>query len=259
METGALTGYFDVAQVVLYVFWIFFAGLVYYLRREDKREGYPLERERPGPGRRVRIQGFPALPRPKLFRLGHGQGTVAAPRASNEPSIHSEPSAPWPGSPLQPLGNPMLSGVGPSAYALRSERPDLTIDGHPRIVPMRVATDFSVESRDPDPRGRTAVGADGETGGVIQDIWVDRSEPQARYLEVETAPAGRRVLVPIPLVTINRLARRVTVRSVLGRQFADAPSLASPDQVSLREEDQASAYFASGNLFATTKRSEPLL
>ena len=45
MTTGAITGYIDVAQLVLYVFWIFFIGLVIYLRREDKREGYPLEAE----------------------------------------------------------------------------------------------------------------------------------------------------------------------------------------------------------------------
>ena len=31
--------YMDVAQVTLYVFWIFFACLIFYLRREDKREG----------------------------------------------------------------------------------------------------------------------------------------------------------------------------------------------------------------------------
>jgi photosynthetic reaction center H subunit len=42
METGAITSYIDVAQVVLYAFWIFFAGLIYYLHQEDKREGYPL-------------------------------------------------------------------------------------------------------------------------------------------------------------------------------------------------------------------------
>jgi len=32
--TGAITGYIDVAQLTLYAFWIFFAGLVFYLRRE---------------------------------------------------------------------------------------------------------------------------------------------------------------------------------------------------------------------------------
>ncbi len=40
MQDGA---YLDVAQVTLYVFWIFFGCLIYYLRREDKREGYPLD------------------------------------------------------------------------------------------------------------------------------------------------------------------------------------------------------------------------
>ena len=43
METGAITPYIDVAQVVLYVFWAFFAGLIYYLQREAHREGYPME------------------------------------------------------------------------------------------------------------------------------------------------------------------------------------------------------------------------
>ena len=45
MIRGAITSNIDVAQVVLYAFWIFFAGLVFYLRREDRREGYPLESE----------------------------------------------------------------------------------------------------------------------------------------------------------------------------------------------------------------------
>ena len=33
MPRGEITGYVDVAQVVLYAFWLFFAGLVFYLRR----------------------------------------------------------------------------------------------------------------------------------------------------------------------------------------------------------------------------------
>lgn len=57
------TEYFDLAQVALYAFWIFFFGLVYYLRREDKREGYPLMTDRPG----VVAHGFPRSPGPKSF------------------------------------------------------------------------------------------------------------------------------------------------------------------------------------------------
>ena len=41
-------GNFDLAQLSLYLFWLFFAGLVIYLQRENMREGYPLESEQGG-------------------------------------------------------------------------------------------------------------------------------------------------------------------------------------------------------------------
>jgi photosynthetic reaction center H subunit len=52
----------DVAQVAIYLFWFFFAALVFYLRREDHREGYPLRNEKG-----ERLTGFPAPPPAKLF------------------------------------------------------------------------------------------------------------------------------------------------------------------------------------------------
>ena len=41
-----IVGSIDLALIALYAFWIFFAGLIFYLRREDKREGYPLVSDR---------------------------------------------------------------------------------------------------------------------------------------------------------------------------------------------------------------------
>jgi photosynthetic reaction center H subunit len=258
METGAITGYIDVAQLVLYAFWIFFFGLVVYLRLEDKREGYPLESGRTTrSGGRVIVQGFPAVPPPKTFRLAHG-GTAMAPRVTSEPALRAAPSAPWSGSPLEPTGNPMTDGVGPAAYALRAETPDMTWDGRPRIVPLRVASDHVVESRDPDPRGMKVFGADGRVGGTVRDLWVDRSEPQFRYLEVEVA-GGRHVLLPVYYMTVDGRRREVRVKAIMGHQFADAPGLANPDQVTLREEDRIGAYYASGHLYAEPSRQEPLL
>ena len=67
---GQIVGSIDAAQVTLYVFWIFFAGLIIYLRREDKREGYPLESDRRGG---VIVQGYPPTPRPKAFRMPNGE------------------------------------------------------------------------------------------------------------------------------------------------------------------------------------------
>lgn len=53
----------DVAQLAIWLFWGFFAALVFYLRREDKREGYLRDHENPGGVAR----GFPAPPGPKKF------------------------------------------------------------------------------------------------------------------------------------------------------------------------------------------------
>jgi photosynthetic reaction center H subunit len=256
MKTGAITGYIDVAQIALYAFWIFFACLILYLRREDKREGYPLESDRSGG--RVRVQGFPSVPTPKTFTLADGS-TVQAPR-SERPArpILARPYGSYLGAPLHPTGNPMLDGVGPASYAQRADHPDLTVTGEPLIVPMRVAAGYTVSSSDPDPRGMEVYGADRELGGTVYDIWVDRAEPQIRYLEVATQ-AGRHVLLPITFAKIHGARRRVAVRSILGSQFATVPSLASPDQVTMLEEDQITAYYASGNLYATPARAEPFL
>jgi len=261
MTIGAITSYIDVAQLVLYAFWIFFAGLIFYLRREDKREGYPLESDRSG---HVSVVGYPALPDPKVFKLAHG-GTYEAPNNQRDTrEVAAEPVAPWPGAPLQPTGDAMRDAVGSAAYAERSDTPDLTLHGDPKIVPMRVATDFTVERRDPDPRGMEVVGADGGVGGEVTDIWVDRSEPQVRYLEVSLAEGGDTVLLPIGLARVVRAPNvrkrgQVRVKSILASQFKDVPRTASGDQVTLLEEDKICAYYAGGHLYATRARQESWL
>jgi photosynthetic reaction center H subunit len=251
MQTGAITGYIDVAQVALYVFWVFFFGLIFWLRREDKREGYPLVTEIPG----ERVVGFPPLPASKTYLLAQG-GTVTTPRAySPQPSFDATPLAAWPGAPLQPIGNAMLAGTGPAASAIRADTPDLMFTGAARIVPLRVATDHFIDPEGPDPRGMEVAGADGVVAGVISDIWVDRTEMTVRYLEMSLA-AGPSILIPAPLVRING---QVLVQSIMGAQFADAPMLASADVVTLREEDKIQAYFASGHLYADPSRWEPII
>lgn len=255
MNTGAVTGYIDVAQIVLYAFWIFFAGLIIYLRKEDKREGYPLESDRSGS---IKVQGFPAMPTPKTFHLAGG-GTVQAPRAEHDSRpIAAKPSGAHMGAPLVPSGNPMLDAVGPAAYAERAQIPDHTIDGSPLIVPVRSAPGFAICGRDPDPRGMSVYGADQERGGVVSDIWVDRAEPQIRYLEVQTA-GERRVLLPMTFAKIDGRRNCVNVLAILGQQFSRVPGTASPDQVTRREEDQIAAYYAGGKLYATPARAEPYL
>lgn len=59
--------YIDFPTILIYLFWLFFAGLILYLHRENKREGYPLESDR----RAVVVQGYPAVPSPRPPRVKH--------------------------------------------------------------------------------------------------------------------------------------------------------------------------------------------
>jgi len=258
MPKGAITGYIDVAQVVLYAFWIFFAGLIFYLRREDKREGYPLESDRSD---RITVQGFPAFPGSKSFPMADGSiRTVPSVKADRRDA----PVAPllgWPGSPMEPTGDPMKDGVGPASYADRDDVPEHAVDGAPVIVPLRALSDLSIVPIDADPRGMAIVGADGHSPGAVKDVWIDRAESLIRYLEVDVnTPAGpRTALVPMTMARVWPSSRTVKVRSITAEQFADVPALANQNQVTKREEDRIVGYYAGGTLYATPQRMGPLL
>lgn len=257
MQTGAITPYIDVAQLVLYAFWIFFAALIWYLIKENKREGYPLVTNRPG----ERPTGLVPVPSPKTFLLPNGK-TKSVPW--NEPLevLNARQSAPWEGAPIMPLGNPMQDGLGPASYTQRDNEPEKMPEGEDRIVPIRIAHGYSVASEDPDPRGAPVITLDGKTAGTVVDLWVDLADQQLVWYEADAATTPtRRVMFPATLVCVqgSGSAIKVKVASVTAQQFAEAPSLAEPNRISPREEDRLMAYFASGHLYATPQRSEPYL
>jgi len=255
MQTGAITAYIDVAQLALYAFWIFFAGLIFYLHRENKREGYPLENERSGS---IRVQGFPSMPTPKTFQLPHG-GTFSAPNDKRDTrTINAQPVGNWPGAPLEPMGDPMLAEVGPGAYAERADTPDLTVDGQPKIVPLRRAAGFALAAGDPDPRGLPVVGGDGSVAGQVTDVWVDTSETLIRYYEANVN--GRAVLIPNTFAKVGKGRNAaLTVRSIHARHFQNVPGTRSADQITFLEEEKIAAYYGAGTLYADPGRAEPFL
>lgn len=250
MQTGAFTEYADVAQLVLYAFWLFFAGLIYYLVRENHREGYPMETEAGGP----KVTGWP-VPAPKQYKLQSGE-TVTVPDGRPERELAAEPAHSWTGAPLVPTGNPMLDGIGPGAYVLRHDEPDVTFEGKPKIVPLGKAEGYDVYAGDTDPRGLPVYGADGEQGGKVVDLWIDLAENLFRYLEVDVA-GGRRILLPMNFARVRRDA--VHVGAILGQQFADVPGTRSPGLVTMLEEERIQAYFGAGTLYAEPSRAEPLV
>ena len=253
METGAITQYVDVAQLVLYAFWLFFFGLVYYLLRENHREGYPMD---PGRENGPVTGGWPKVPPSKVYKLADDREFLSPDPNRADGTYSAQPSRRGIGAPLEPVGDPLLAGVGPGAWAARADHPDMTFDGHVKIVPLRAADDHGVAIQDTDPRGRPVLGADGEQAGTVKDLWVDKAEMMFRYIEVQLA-AGNSVLLPMNFARIRKTG--VEVQALLAAQFANVPATKVPDQVTLLEEEKITAYYGAGTLYAPPDRQEPLL
>ena len=150
----------------------------------------------------------------------------------------------------------MVDGLGPAAWANRADQPDLTVDGRPRIVPLRIDPEHSVVSKDPTPVGKPVYGCDGKKGGTVVDMWVDRAEPMFRYAELDVM--GKRVLLPMTMARVLK-SGELNVRSIRSDQFQQVPTLANPDQVTLQEEDRITAFYGGGTLYAMPNRQEPRL
>lgn len=255
MGTGAITSYVDVAQLTLYAFWIFFAGLIYYLQRESKREGFPLETDLPD-GRVVVTNGLIDMPPAKTYKMKHGDDVTLPNDFRSPQTLNARPAHGWAGAPLEPVGDPMLAGVGPGAWADRADRVDVDDEGEPKIRPLRLLPEHGVAGKSPDPRGMQVTGGDGEVGGVVKDLWLDQSDMLFRYLEVETA-SGQRVLVPMNFCRVTRAG--VHVRAVMSEQFAQTPMPRSMEQITMLEEERIVAYYGAGTLYAHPDRAEPLI
>lgn len=257
MTNVHLVGGLDIAELTFFAFFLFFLGLVWYLRGEDRREGYPTEDDVTGSAHGGAEPLF--FKPPKTFKLPHGLGQVTTPTANERDELPTNvlPRV-WPGEPLDVVGEKLTSGLGPASIAQRADRPDLDMHGQPRIVPTRlISHPVSVHGNDIDPRGLPVYGLDGIAVGTIKDLWMDRAESCLRYLEVDLAGGGGIVLLPYTMSEISR--RGVISDAITGAQFAGVPRTKSLDQITLLEEEKITAYFGAGYLWATPERAEPLI
>jgi photosynthetic reaction center H subunit len=254
MSNVILVGGLDVAELTFYLFFLFFIGLVWYLNRESRREGYPLENDLTGKvGDDIARLDYSDK---KRFQLPHGMGIYVPEDVPRDAMPANVLPRLWSGEPLDVTGEPLGSGVGPGGYAMRADRPDVDMFGRPRIVPMAHDDHINVVKGDIDPRGLPVIGLDGAVAGTVRDLWVDRAEHVLRYLDVALTNGGTATL-PMPMVRVSR--KGVVTDSVTAAQFAGCPQLKSPTQITLLEEEKVSAYFGAGYLWATPERSEPLV
>jgi photosynthetic reaction center H subunit len=254
------TSHLDLAQVLLYVFWLFFAYLIFYLQREARREGFPMESDESG----MALANGLFMPEPKTFKLPHGHGDVTVPNQQRETrELALQATEAWGGAPKDPTGrNPMLDGVGPGAYAMRADVPDILNSGEVKIRPLRIASAFAIPGRDPSPIGNPVVGVDKKVGGTVVDAWVDQAESVIRYYEIKVSDAqgARTVLLPANFAVVKtRPDTRLYVHAITGAQFADVPLTKSMDEITMLEEEKIMGYYGAGYFYATPNRAEPLL
>ncbi len=275
MEVGYITQYIDVAQLVLYLFWLFFVLLVLYLNKESRREGFPLrfhENDRGAPSTEYKT------PAPKAYELLNGE-TVLLPsgKTDDHRELNATPLAPWPGAPLVPNGDPMIDGLGAAAWAERSDHPDMTTEGEPRIVPLSTlpADEFFIAKMSRDPHGMDVRAVDGVVVGQVTDLMVDRMEMLARYYQV-TLNSGKKILLPMMYFTIRRAAvaptegilsqrlvdsrpKEFRVVSLNSEQFEHVPLCANDSVVTLLEEDKIQAYFGGAHVYGSPQRTESFI
>ena len=267
LGTVYIAGTFDVAELAFILFFIFFIGLVFYLNRESRREGYPVEDEQTG----LVMRGMPLSDgEKKTFKLPHGRGTyVPEDVARDDVNIAAKQIFPGRGAPFEPTGNPMEDGLGPAAYANRQDYPDLTMDGAPRIVPIADSHGITIAEQDRDPVGLPVYGADKKLAGTVSDVWVDQSEHIIRYLEV-TTNSGKKVLAPMGVAAVQGKAwlgglipivddqtELIDIDAITSTQFDATPAIKTPGQITRLEEDKIMAYYGGGYMYATPERSEP--
>lgn len=265
MNAAYIVGTFDVAELAFLTFFGFFIALVFYLNRESRREGYPLEDEDTGRVHSIKLTDGDK----KVFQLPHGRGTYVPEDVARDdidvPAVAAFRAA---GAPLVPTGDPMVDGMGPAAWANRSKYPDLTFDGRPRIVPIAQSHELIVAPNDPQLIGWTVIAADKQVAGTVSDIWVDQAEHLIRYLEV-TTPSGKKVLAPMMVAVVhgNSLIDAllpiiqdkpefVEIDAITAAQFENVPALDTAGVITRYEEDRIQAYFGGGYMYATPERSE---
>lgn len=269
MNATYIVGTFDVAELAFLLFFGFFIALVFYLNKESRREGYPLEDEVTG-----KVEESSSLfdGDKKSFQLPHGRGTyVPEDVARDDVNVAGVQAFRAGGAPWVPTGDAMVDGMGPAAFANRSKYPDLTFDGRPRIVPIADSHELIVSPNDPQLIGWPVMAADKQMVGKVSDIWVDQAEHLIRYLEIETT-TGKKVLAPMMVASVhgNSLLdallpivsdkpEYVEIDAITAEQFERVPELETAGIITRYEEDRVQAYFGGGYMYATPERAEPWL
>lgn len=242
-----VTQHIDLPQLAFWMFFLAFVGICYWLRKNDKREGYPLKAS---PFTSERMDGVPLPGEPVTYRLNEG-GVTSTPHAYPDPAASVVPVARFAGTPFRATGDLLRTSLGPGAWVMRKDEPMLTEDGELLLQPLRLCPGWAIGKGEANPCGMPVFDVRWRPVGIVGDVWIDRGIRIIRYLEVELRDSlgGGRVLVPIFHVTIAEQAREIQVTALSHHEFGNIPMPAAADRMTAREEERINAYFAAGRFY----------
>ena len=253
---GVIGSQLDIPTIAFWIFLLFFLALVFWLQRQSKREGYPLKAS---PFTNERIDGFPPPPADPITYILNEGGTTQAPHYYPQVAINAAPVYRFDGTPLTPLDNPLLAGIGPGSWVRKKDEPLLTERGDLLLQPLRFMPEWSVLREDADPRGMAVFDWRWNPVGRVSELWIDRGIKIIRYLEIEldASLGGKRVLAPIYHTDIKEASREIRVAALWAYQFTDIPMPAKPDVITGQEEERLNAYFNAGQFFRDSPLTAP--
>ena len=253
MIRGAI-GHLDVAQIMLYAFFLFFAGLhlVPAPGRPARRLSAGIRRTAPSsPRLPVHSLAQDLSPRRRLDR-------ESAEFPGRQRPINAVKVEPWPGAPHRADRRPVAGRRRPGSWNVRPDFAYKTFDGHDVVAPMRVATNYAVADGGGNPIGFSVIGADGKVAGTIKDIWVDRAESMVSYYEIGLT-GGKSVLAPVHFCDVNFRARTVKITALTAEPVRRGAATEEPRRVTMQEEEKVAAVLRRRHALFDPARAEPLL
>ena len=259
METGAITGYIDVAQLVLYVFWIFFAGLIYYLAARTSARAIRWRRTN---GRERDVRASRRSRAQDLHMLAHGgEATVPEHDARRDRCSGRAGIALWPARRWCPPATRCSTASGPGAYAERADVPDTDFEAHAKIVPLRVAD--RLRRRAARPRSARHDGRSAPTARSAAP-WSTCGSTSSEAIVPLPRGRGRRAGGKRHVLLPMNFARDPAPRRRQGARDPRRPVRRRAGHARARPGDHARggkimAYYGAGTLYAEPSRQEPLL
>jgi photosynthetic reaction center H subunit len=242
-----VTQHIDLPQIAFWLFFVAFVAICYVLRRNDKREGYPLKAS---PFTAERLLGAPLAATPVTYLLNEG-GATSTPHDYPDPPASVLPLYRFDGTPFRPTAGLLGTSLGPGAWVMRNNEPMLNEKGELLLQPLRLCEHWAVSEGEANPCGMAVFDVRWRHIGIVADVWIDRGIRIIKHLEIELRASlgGARVLVPIFHVTINERAREIRVTALSQHEFGEVPMPAAQDRITAREEDRLNAYFAAGRFY----------